>query len=305
MKVVVLFRLLFWVGFSSTVFSQSRLDSFLRPADSLNTSRRLGVVVSEATLSTAALVGLHELWYSDYEKSAFQFKDDNNDWFQVDKAGHMYSAYHLGRFSAELFSWAGISKRDQMWYGATYGFAFLTAVEVFDGHSEAWGFSWGDVAANATGTLLYVSQELLWDEQRVVPKFSFHSTRYAAQRPELLGEGFGERLIKDYNGQTYWLSVNLHSFAKESRIPKWLNVALGYGATGMLSATAQSNSPILEHVPVRTRQFYLSLDIDLTRIETQSAFLRTLFSVFNTLKIPAPAFEINGLGQTKWHAIYF
>ncbi len=305
MKVVVLFSLLLGVSFSPVVFSQSRLDAFLRPADSLHTSRRLGVVVTEATVSTAALVGLHALWYSDYEKSAFQFKDDSGDWLQIDKAGHMYSAYHLGRFSSEMFAWAGISKRDRLWYGATYGFVFLTAVEVFDGHSAAWGFSWSDVAANATGTLLYVSQELLWDEQRIVPKFSFHTSSYAAYRPELLGSGFGERLLKDYNGQTYWLSVNLHSFAKASAVPKWLNVALGYGGSGMLSASGQPDAAFSLPEFKRTRHFYLSLDVDLTQIETSSSFLRTLFSLFNTVKIPAPAFEINGLGRTRWHGFYF
>ena len=40
------------------------------------------------------------------------------------------------------------------------GFVFLTAVEVIDGYSSEWGASIGDVVANASGTALYVSQEL-------------------------------------------------------------------------------------------------------------------------------------------------
>ena len=42
-----------------------------------------------------------------------------------------------------------------------------------------------------------------------------------------------ERMLKDYNGQTYWLSANLKSFFQGSNIPAWLNVAVGYGADGM------------------------------------------------------------------------
>ena len=55
----------------------------------------------------------------------------------------------------------------------------------------------------------------------------------------------------------------------------------------------------------RIRQFYLSFDVDLTRVETKSHTLKTLFSIFNTIKIPAPTFEINSLGKSKFHVLYF
>jgi hypothetical protein len=67
------------------------------------------------------------------------------------------------------------------------------------------------------GTALFVSQELLWKEQRITPKFSFHTTQYAQYRPNVLGSSLAEQMLKDYNGQTYWLSVNLHSFYKGSK----------------------------------------------------------------------------------------
>lgn len=288
--------------FSNSSLAQSGLHEFLVPSDTLNTKRRNLVITSEAVLTSAALIGLNQLWYADYEKSSFHFKNDNNDWLQMDKAGHIYSSYHLGRMSAEMLAWSGVSKKNQLIYGAGYGFVFLTAVEVFDGYSAEWGFSWGDVAANGTGTALYVSQELLWDEQRIIPKFSFHTTKYANQRPELLGENFSEQILKDYNGQTYWLSANLHSFAKTSKkIPKWLNIAVGYGAEGMLSS--QKNDFTINDN--RFRQFYLSFDVDLSKIETNSHFLKTIFSLFNTVKIPAPTFEINSLGKSKLHVFYF
>ena len=292
---------LFLLLFIDSAFAQSGLNNFLKPTDTLDSQRRNLVITSEAVLTSAALIGLNQLWYADYEKSSFQFKNDNSDWLQMDKAGHVYSSYHLGRLSAEMLAWSGVSKKDQLLYGAGYGFVFLTAVEVFDGYSAEWGFSWGDVAANATGTALYVSQELLWDEQRIIPKFSFHTTQYANQRPELLGESFSEQILKDYNGQTYWLSANIHSFAKTSKVPKWLNVAVGYGAERMLSSRKNN----LETNDDRFRQFYLSFDVDLSKIETKSHFLKTIFSLFNTIKIPAPTFEINSSGRSKFHILYF
>jgi hypothetical protein len=141
----------------------------------------------------------------------------------------MYSTYHLGRVGSEMLQWSGASKKEQLIYGSTLGLGFLTVVEVFDGFSEEWGASSGDIIANVSGTALYVSQELLWKEQRITPKFSFHQTKFASQRPETLGASFNEEILKDYNGQTYWLSFNVHSFTKDSFTPKWLNVAIGYG----------------------------------------------------------------------------
>lgn len=283
--------------------AQSKLNDFFKPSDTLDTKRRNAVVISEAVFTSAALVGLHQIWYADYEKSSFQFKNDNNDWLQMDKAGHVFSAYHLGRMSAEMLNWSGVSKDDQLIYGAGYGFVFLTAVELFDAHSAEWGFSWGDVAANASGTALYVSQELIWNEQRIIPKFSFHTTKYADLRPELLGKSVSEQILKDYNGQTYWLSANVYSFAKTTKIPKWLNVAFGYGADGMISSNSNASNVPFNYE--RNRQFYLSLDVDLSKIETKSHFLKTVFSLFNTIKIPAPTFEINGSGKVKGYFFYF
>lgn len=288
-----------------TGFSQNTIDDFLTPSDSLNKKRQQTVVISEAVLASGILVGLNQLWYADYPKSDFHFINDNSEWLQMDKLGHSFSSYHLGRFGAEMLQWSGAGKKSQLIYGAGLGFAFLTAVEVMDGYSSEWGASSGDIIANASGTALYVSQELLWKEQRITPKFSFHTTQYANQRPEVLGSSFTEQILKDYNGQTYWLSVNLHSFAKGSKIPKWLNLALGYGAEGMITGNAQNGLPFLTPNTQRFRQFYLSLDVDLTKINTKSHFLKTLFSVLNTVKIPAPTIEMEHFNAVKLHFIYF
>ena len=281
MKNKVVFILL--ITFSIFSFSQSKIDSFLTPSDSINFKRKNAVFITEGIVLGGALIGLNQLWYKDYPKSNFHTVDDNNQWLQMDKIGHFYSTYHVGRFGAELLEWSGASKKDQLLYGSTLGFGFLTVVEVFDGYSQEWGFSWGDMLANASGTGLYVAQDLLWNEQRITPKFSFHQTYYPTSRPETLGSSFNEQILKDYNGQTYWLSFNLQSFTKSKSIPKWLNLAIGYGGNGMLygdQREAFENGIVQD----QSREFYLSLDVDLTKIETKSHFLKTLFSIFNSIK---------------------
>ncbi|CAC9975736.1 DUF2279 domain-containing protein [Flavobacterium panici] len=303
LKEYLLLSVLFILSFQS--FSQSKIESFLTPSDTLNKKRQNTVIVTETALASATLLGLNQIWYADYPRSKFHFINDNNEWLQMDKVGHMYSAYHLGRFGAEMLNWSGADQKKQLIYGAGLGFAFLTAVEVLDGYSSEWGASPGDIIANATGTGLYVSQELLWKEQRIIPKFSFHTTQYASMRPNLLGKSLNEQILKDYNGQTYWLSVNVHSFAKESKIPKWLNVAFGYGAEGMISGNVHDDIPISVENPERYRQFFLSFDVNLAKIDTKSHFLKTIFSVFNTIKIPAPTLEYSANKGFKAHALYF
>ena len=289
-----------------SVFSQAQSDNntFLKPSDTLNKPRRTGVYVGESVALGVTLVGLNQLWYKDYPKSDFHFINDNNQWLQMDKLGHLYSTYHLGRVGAEMLQWSGASKKEQLIYGSTLGLGFLTVVEVFDGFSQEWGASSGDIIANVSGTALYVSQELLWKEQRITPKFSFHQTKFASQRPETLGASLNEQILKDYNGQTYWLSFNIQSFTKDSFTPKWLNLAFGYSGEGMLYG---NDAEAIENGIIQNpyRQFYLSFDVDLTKIETKSRFLKSLFSVFNTLKIPAPTLQYDDFNGVKAHFIYF
>ena len=276
--------------------------SFYKKADTLNTKRRNAIAISATTMTAGALIALNQLWYKDYPRSNFHFKNDNKNWKQMDKTGHFMTSYYLGKLGMEVLDWAGVSEKHQIIYGATYGFAFLTAVEILDGYSDKWGASPGDIVANAAGTGLLIGQELLWNEQRITVKYSFHPTEIAKQRPNTLGKNYLQQTLKDYNGQTYWLSANIWSFNKESSFPKWINIALGYGADQMLYGNSNTGNEMLENP---YRQFYLSLDLDLTKIETNSEFLKTIFSVINFIKIPAPTLEINSKGGLSFHYLYF
>lgn len=283
-------------------FNIQAQTSFFKKSDTLNVNRRNTVVITEAVLATGTLIALDKMWYADYPRSKFHFINDNNQWLQMDKMGHVMTSYYVGKVGMEVLDWAGVSKKNQLIYGATFGFTFLTAVEILDGHSKKWGASWGDIIANAGGTGLLIGQELLWEEQRIILKYSFNQTDYAKQRPNVLGENFLQQALKDYNGQTYWLSANIWSFNKKSNFPKWLNLAFGYGADGMLYGENNTTNSLLQDP---YRQFYLSFDIDLTKIKTNSKFLKTLFSTINFIKIPAPALEYNNKNGFKFHLIHF
>jgi hypothetical protein len=64
-------------------------------------------------------------------------------------------------------------------------------------------------------------------------KFSFHRSIFSKFNPGELGKNIWQRWLKDYNGQTYWLSINPSSFIKDnSGFPKWLNTAFDYAQKG-------------------------------------------------------------------------
>jgi len=252
-----------------------------------------------------AIAVLDQAWYAEFERGPLRAFNDGAEWLQMDKAGHFYSAYTLGSLGHALLDRCRPGDRKALWYGAGSGLAFLTAVELLDGTSAAWGFSWWDMAANVAGTGLYMGQELAWGEQRLRLKMSARLTPYAAMRPDLLGTSVPERILKDYNGMTLWLSVNPASFRGGKGRLSWLNVAAGYGAEGMITAFPPSGPEDLGGDLLRQRRFFLAPDIDLTRIPTRSKALRTVLYVLNSIKVPAPALELTGQGRLRGHWLYF
>jgi hypothetical protein len=189
-----------------------------------------------------------------------------------------------------------------IWIGGITGAAYQTIIEFLDAYSAQWGWSWGDVGGNILGSALFTSQELTWKEQRLQLKMSFHKMEYSD--PELnkrsdiiFGKSLAERALKDYNGQTYWLSANISSFFPNSKIPKWAMISIGTGANGMFGARSNIAKDNLGNIIFdrtninRTRQWYLAPDIDLTKIKTKKKSVKALLFVLNSLKFPMPAIE--------------
>lgn len=246
-----------------------------------------------AGLYAGSFIGLNQLWYADYPKSDFQFINDNAEWYGLDKFGHAATAYYIGYYTQPIFQWSGLNHKAATWTAGGLAFAYQSTIEILDGFSAEWGASYGDWIANFGGAAMFVSQELVWKEQRFQLKMSYWPSEYAPLRPNLLGSNLPERLLKDYNAQTYWLTCNVWSFLPNrnaSKFPKWLNIAVGYGGNGMLGGF--ENPAQFAHIP-RYQQFYLSVDFDLTKIKTKSRFLKTLFRALSIIKIPAPAIEFS------------
>lgn len=282
-KIVAVFILL-----SSQLFAQP-IDS----VSTINKKKLRSFIIISGTGYAATLAGLNEVWYSDSKRQSFTFFNDNAEWKQVDKVGHFYSAFYFSYGTSKGLQWSGVQKNTSDLWGAAVGFLVLLPVEIMDGFSADYGASTGDLLANALGAGFYLGQSRLWNEVRIHPKFSFQRTRYPPLRADdVLGNGLASEFIKDYNGQTYWLSFDIDRFL---RFPKWLNFTVGYGANGMVYARDGQNS---DGGYEAIRQYYIGIDFDLSQIKTKSKALNTVLFVINMIKLPAPAIELSKEGST-------
>ena len=310
------------------MISFSTKAQLLKSSDTLKRSRVASITATGLAGYGIGMVLLSKAWYKNSLTSDFHFFNDNGEWLQVDKVGHVFSAYNESRIVYAMYKWAGVKESKAMWLGIGTGALAQVSLEVFDGFSDRWGFSWGDMTANLAGLALFGAQQHIWRDQKITLKVSSDFRAYShipitgsqgsvdyldRRASDLYGDAIFARLLKDYNAQTNWFSVNPAAFmkSKPAWFPAFVNVAVGYSAENLYGGFGNawefgSNSYFLneEEYP-RYRQYLLSLDVDFTKIPTRSPFLKTVFQVLNIFKVPAPALEYNGHNGLQWHWLFF
>lgn len=270
-----------------THLSSAQADSTERP---INKKRLTFAAGATGVAFTGSMIALDRVWYRNFDRQPFQFFNDAAEWKQMDKFGHIYSAFQIAYAGGRVLQWCDVPLNKATIWASVASFAMISSIEYFDGRSAAYGASLSDVAANAMGSLLYAGQIARWKEVRIYPKFSFQRSGLAPLRPEVLGNGLSEEWLKDYNGQTYWLSLDADKFFA---FPDWLNICVGIGAQNMLYARDEQNLAV-GRTPYR--QFYIGVDLDLTFVRSRSKVVNTLLYIANMIRLPAPAFELSKNG---------
>lgn len=314
------FYLFLYFGLFNTVNINAQLSSriFFKPSDSLNHTRiLLAGAFTFSTYSTFS-IGLYHAWYKKHDLTKFHNFNDFGEWQQMDKLGHLFNGYFQSDLCYNGALWTGINRKKSLWIGIGISQLFQTTIELFDGHSMDWGFSWPDIAANLVGSTFFLGQDLLWHKQKILLKFSTFPTKYS-QNPvvrervkEIYGTHLLEKLLKDYNAQTYWLSFNPNLFAAKLPWPQFLNFSIGYGSSGLYGAYENAwidNQGHYINLDVqsnpRLHQYYFSFDLDLRKIHVKNHFLKTSLKILNIIKFPSPTLELNSKGVLKGHWLYF
>ena len=264
-------------------------------------------LAAEGIVLTGGITYLSKQWYSDKKRVSFHFYNDLRGWNQVDKFGHFYASYIESDIGYSLMKKFNFSEKKSLYLGGFQGLILETPIEIFDAYYDGWGFSLSDMVANAAGSLFFIFQQKIFKEQIIKPKLSFSRSKYARVANGYLGKNnIVSEFLYDYNGYTFWFSISPRSIFPRSKIPKWFNVSFGYGSDGMIGEFKNLSSYKGEEIPnfERFRQFYLSLDIDFSKIKTNSKFMKGVFTTLSYIKIPLPTLEISQK-KIKGHFIYF
>lgn len=303
--------------------AQSDLDLLLTPADTLNIKRQKMVLFGTSAFYMGTSIFLYNAWYKNYDQEAFHLFDDNGEWQNMDKWGHVYSTYHQSWTMYDFMKWTGSSDRSAINTGLISGLLIQSTIEIMDGFSSKWGFSIADMAANVSGSGLFFLQQRYFGHQYVTVKFNSTFKTYPnspifskdAQRfssleqrtNDLFGDNALERLLKDYNAQQYWLCFDMDRLiGGDNRWPKWLDIGIGYSGENMFGGfdntwTEEESTYSLDNSYERYGQYYLGIDIDLQSLHFKSPILNTLKKCFRIIKIPAPAIGYSN-GNLKFHA---
>lgn len=261
------------------------------------------VPLGTIAFGTMSFIGLNEMWYKDYPRSAFHFFNDGSEWLQMDKVGHVFSTYQLNDFFYNQYIRTGYDEKKSVRNASISSLSYMTTIEILDGFSKSWGFSPWDFSCNVSGTLLHLLQQKKWGEQKIKLKFSYHETPFSKYNPTQLGDNFQQRLFKDYNGQTYWLSFNSTIFFnKTNTFRDIISLSIGYSASEMTHA--KTNNLIVNNFQ-RHREFLFSFDADLNRVKWKRKGVKKVMRIFNVIKVPLPTLKITENGKVSFHLFYF
>ncbi len=240
------------------------------------------------------------VWYTE-ETTVFHSLDFADDWQkyqQMDKLGHFSDAYFTSDLAGKIYRWSGFSGETSVWLGALSGWIWMLEIEVSDAFMAEWGFSWGDMLANTLGSAFYVLQQFNYDALGGIhPKFSWFKSEAWKNNWYTKDPG---AFFEDYEGMTFWLTVNPHHYFPESwkkSYPEWLApLGLAFG----MSAKDISWNPYGGY-----KEYFVGLDVDLRKLPIleDTNFLKFLKSELNFIRLPLPTIRFSKTGT--WFGFYF
>lgn len=221
--------------------------------------RLANTLVIGAGVAGVAAYGFAKWWDAGFDGT---FTTGDEGWFGqdtryggADKVGHAYSAYAGVRMASALLQSYGNppAHAADLAFWSTLG--TLTAVEVADGFSKQYTFSWQDAAMNALGAgfAWWVEKDPAVDAVLDFRLLYRQSSESSSWDP-----------AGDYSGQTYLLVAKASGIPALREVPvlRYLEVALGYGTRGYDGSPGSDPS----------RNVYYGLQINLSALLNDTVF---------------------------------
>ena len=286
------------IGFSnalpllSNVHIEEGVDSLHSlPSDTTKVSPYRLAIVGGLSVGGFVLghVALGNLWWKG-EQSDFHF-DWQDDWVYAlgaDKLGHFYTPYVGTDIYRQGLEWVGMSKEASLWWSAGLASGYTTYVEIRDGFSKEWGFSWGDFIANNLGVGWRVAEYYEPWLENLRWKISYEAS-------DAFKEGAYNAIVDDYESTYHWVSLNVNNMLPEdwqAWWPNWMNLALGHSVKGVRA-----------HNGSGYHELYLSLDWNTEGLPGNGSFWNWLKRTMNYYHLPAPAIRI--APNLVWYGLKF
>lgn len=195
------------------------------------------------------------------------FRLQNEGWFGqntnaggADKLGHGYATYLVTRLLTSGFKSYGNSPDRSLMMAAGTSFGILVGVEVMDGLSKKYKFSYEDAVFNTAGVVVGALMEKY---PRLDELFDIRWSYWLSEDAKRTGK---RDPIGDYSGQTYLLVLKADGIPKVRDVPvlKYLELAAGYGTRGFRTL---GNS-----LDDRSRNVYYGVSLNLSRLLGDTAF---------------------------------
>jgi hypothetical protein len=256
--------------------------------DSIRTNRLyiLGGVSAGAFIYAYGIQ--NNMWWKG-EKSGFHtnWTEDWNSSLGADKVGHLYFGYSLANIYKHGFQWAGYSKEKSILYSGILTLSYQTFLEIRDGFSREYGFSWGDFGANLLGSMY----PFLQSQYSFLETFNF---KISFQPSKRFKNNSNRYILDDYESTYHWLSIDIDKFfpvKADNFFTNFINFSIGHSVKGL-----GPNGK-------REHEFFIGLDWDLEALPGKSPLLIFLKETLNLYHLPAPTIKI--YPNVVWYGIKF
>jgi hypothetical protein len=226
------------------------------------------------------------IWWKG-ERSGFHF-NWHEDWVYAlggDKLGHIFFPYMVTTIYTDVFEWTGLTRKQSLYYAASLAFAYQTYVEIRDGFSAEWGFSWGDFGANVIGAAYPILQEHYPSLKNYNMKINFHAS-------ERFKQGSHAVIIDDYESTYHWLTVTTYNLLPDNwkqYYPSFVNFAIGHSVQNL-----DYNGK---------HELYLALDWNFEMLPGDFWLWKIIKRLANFYRFPSPAVRITP--TVVWYGLRF
>ena len=232
-------------------------------------------------------------WWKD-SRGPFHFEDDWGYAANIDKVGHLVGGYYVSYFTGEGLMLCGFNWRDATIYGALFGFVYETIVEIEDGYSARWGFSFSDLIADVLGRAFYIGQYYYPFLQNFTFKYMYHSKTMWSDLRDSPG-----LLLSNHDANSFWIATNVYNILPRNFRKFWfsgINLTFGFQIEGIDGVRHEAYGPIKRH-------YLIGLEYDLMQLSNDKyGGWNWILQNLNFLKQPGPIIDMGP--STRLRSIY-